>query len=190
MEYLKLRGLTKETATHFRLGLVKDPLAESAHDFMTGRLAIPYITQTGIVQIRFRAIPYDGVPGHPEPSPKMMSESGAKTTLYNVMALRPENQRIFICEGEADTWTAHQAGLPAVGVPGARAWKSVFAKAFKFRRVTILADNDDHGEGMEFGQKIQADIPGARIVLMEQGHDVNSFVQEHGEQALRDKVGL
>lgn len=188
--YLKARGITKETVERFRLGLVHDPLPDAGHDFMMSRLSIPYITITGIVQIRFRAVPYDGIPGNPEPSPKMLSEPGAKTTLYNVSALHPDNSTIYICEGEADTWTAHQAGLPAIGVPGARAWRNVFAKALKFRKAVILADNDDHGEGLEFAQKVQSDLSGARIVLMEKGMDVNSFVQEHGEQALREKVGL
>ncbi len=190
MEYLKLRGITKDTATYFRLGLVKDPLPESGHDFMTGRLAIPYITPMGIVQMRFRAIPYDGIPGNPEPSPKMMGEAGNANTLYNVTALNPLNQSIYVCEGESDTWSSHQAGLPTIGIPGARAWKTVFAKALKFRRVTVLADNDDHGEGLEFAQKVQADVRGTRIVLMEKGYDVNGFVREHGEQALRDKIGI
>lgn len=190
VNYLKLRGVTKETAAYFRLGLVKDPLPESGHDFMTGRLAIPYITQTGIVQMRFRAIPYDGIPGNPEPSPKMLSEADAGTTLYNVTALSPQNQTIYLCEGESDTWAAHQSNLPTIGVPGARAWKRVFSRAFKFRRLVILADNDDHGEGLEFAQKVQADVRGTRIVLMPKEYDVSKFVNEEGEQALRSLVGV
>ena len=87
VEYLKLRGITKEVAQYFKLGLVEDPIPESGHDFQIGRLAIPYITQTGIVQIRFRALPYDGIPGNPEPSPKIKSEAGAGTTMFNVRSL-------------------------------------------------------------------------------------------------------
>lgn len=188
--YLRLRGITKETAQSFRLGLVKDPLPESGHDFQKDRLAIPYITPTGIVQIRFRAIPYDGVPGHPEPSPKIRGEAGASQTMYNVSAFASIEGVIAICEGEIDTMTAVQAGINAVGIPGANAWQSLYARAFKFRKVVILADNDDHGQGLKFAEKVQSDVRGSRIVLMPEGHDVNSFVVEYGEEELRMKVGI
>lgn len=190
VNYLKLRGITKETAQFFRLGLVNDPPSDAGHDFMVGRLSIPYITHTGIVQIRFRAIPYDGIPGNPEPSPKMMSEAGAKNTIYNVSALAPTNTTVYVAEGESDTWSAHQAGLPTIGFPGARAWRSVFARALKFRRIIILADNDDHGEGMEFAQKVQGDVRGAQIKLMDKGYDVNRMLVDFGIEGLRKKVGL
>lgn len=188
VSYLKARGISKEAATYFRLGVVNEVLPESGHDFQKGRLSIPYMTPTGIVQIRFRAIPYDGIPGNPEPSPKIKSEAGATTTLYNVNAL--DSQVVCICEGEFDTMTCRVAGLSAVGVPGAQAWDKVFARAFKFRKVVILADNDDHGEGLKFAEKVQADVRGARIVLMDKGHDVNSYAVEFGLDALRDKVNL
>lgn len=190
ISYLKARGITKEVADYFQLGLVNDVLPESGHDFQKGRISIPYITQTGIVQIRFRALPFDGVPGNPEPSPKMKSEAGAGTTMYNVTALNGVGGLLAVCEGEFDTMTAHMAGIPAIGIPGAQAWQSLFSLALKFRKVAILADNDDHGEGMKFAERVQADVRGARIILMPEGHDVNSFVVENGIDALRQKVGL
>lgn len=189
INYLKARGITKDTATYFRLGLVENPLPESGHDFQKGRLAIPYMTPTGIVQVRFRAIPYDGVPGNPEPSPKMKSEAGAGMTMYNVSAFMQTEGMIAICEGEFDTMTAVQAGINAIGIPGANAWQRLYGRAFKFRKVVILADNDDHGEGLKFAETVQADIRGSRIVLIDSGHDVNSYVAAFGEHALRLKVG-
>lgn len=110
--------------------------------------------------------------------------------MYNVGVLTSTQDVIAICEGEFDTMSAQQAGIPAVGIPGANSWNHVFARAFKFRKVVILADNDDHGEGMKFAEQVQADVRGARIVLMDAGHDVNSFMVEYGEEALRDKVGI
>lgn len=188
--YLKARGLTKETVQFFRLGVVSDPPSDAGHDFMVGRISIPYVTPTGIVQMRFRAVPKDGIPGGPEASPKMMSEPGAKTTIYNVAALNPNNTTLYLAEGESDTWSAHQAGLPCIGIPGARAWRSVFANALKFRKIVVLADNDDHGEGLEFGQKVQADLRGTRIVMMDKGYDVNKMLIDYGPEGLRKKVGL
>lgn len=185
MTYLAKRGITSETADYFRLGLVDDPIPE--HEFNKGRLSIPYITQTGIVQIRFRALPYDGIPGNAEPSPKMKSEAGVGVTIYNVSALYSSEPDIFVCEGEPDTWSAHQAGLPVIGIPGANAWQSVYARVLRFRRVRVLADNDDHGEGLKFAETVQQ-ATRAGVTLMPKGHDVNSFLMENGEEELRKLV--
>lgn len=189
-KYLSNRGITKEVATYFRLGFVgSDPFP--GHEFKENRLAIPYIAPTGIVQMRFRAIPKDGVLGNPEDSPKMLSLSGSATMLYNARALaESDSDTIIICEGEPDTWVANQI-YPAVGIPGAEAWEKlrVVSRAFRFRKTIILADNDDKGEGLKLAQKIQADIKAARIILMPEEHDVNSFVLEYGLDALREKIG-
>lgn len=170
------------------MGLVEDPLPESGHDFQKGRLSIPYITPTGIVQIRFRAIPYTGIPGDPEPSPKMKSEVGAGSTIYNATALSIPHNVIAVCEGEFDTMSAVQAGIPAIGIPGANAWQDVYSRLLRHRKVIILADNDDHGEGMKFAEKVQGSTRGARIVLMPQGEDVNSFMMKNGSEELYSYV--
>lgn len=188
ISYLKARGITKETAQFFRLGLVEESHVDSGHDFQVGRLAIPYVTPTGVVQIRFRALPYDGIPGNAEPSPKIKSEAGATTTIYNVRALTEGHETVAVCEGEFDTMSAVQAEIPAIGIPGANAWDKTFPLALKFRKVVILADNDDHGEGLKFAEQIVSSVRGARIVLMDKGHDVNSYLTEFGEEALKKKV--
>jgi DNA primase len=120
----------------------------------------------------------------------MKSESGAGSTIYNVMALTSNVDTIYVCEGEFDTISAVQAGLPAIGIPGANSWQSVYGRLLRFRRVVILADNDDHGEGMKFAETVQSSTRGARIVLMPQGEDVNSFLVKNGEEELRKHVGL
>jgi DNA primase len=188
-KYLLNRGITNEAMTYFRLGYVgSDP--SPGHEFMERRLSIPYITPTGIVQIRFRAIPEDGIPGNPEVSPKMLSVANSGTMLYNTRDLLDSNPTVAICEGEPDTWSARMLGIPAVGIPGAKAWEKIknVRRAFRFRKVIILADNDDKGEGLELAQTIQADIRNARIILMPEGHDVNSFVRDNGLDALKSMI--
>lgn len=170
------------------MGLVKDPFPESGHDFQVGRLAIPYITQTGIVQLRFRALPYDGIPGNPEPSPKMKSEAGVSGTIYNARALLNTSDILAVCEGEPDTWSMHEAGISAIGIPGANAWQKIYGRILRYRRVAVIADNDDHGEGMKFAETVQQDVRGARIILMPKDYDANSFLVEFGKEALREKV--
>lgn len=186
--YLQNRGITKPIADYFQLGLVENPDPESGHDFMIGRLAIPYITPTGIMQIRFRAIPEGGLPGGPEASPKIKSEAGASNTLYNVSVLTGTATEVAICEGEFDTMTVQQAGIPAVGVAGAQAWQDLYYRAFLYRRVIIVADNDDHGEGLKFAEKVQASVRGSRIVLMPSGYDANSCFVNIGRDEFRKVI--
>lgn len=185
LTYLVKRGLTRETVESFRLGLVKEPYPDSGHDFQVDRLSIPYITQTGIVQVRFRAIPYTGIPGDPEPSPKMKSEVGAGSTIYNARALMQSEGYLAVCEGEFDTMSAVQAGINAIGIPGATNWQNVYSRVLMYRKVIVLADNDDHGEGMKFAEKVQNGNRGIRIVLMPKGEDVNSYLVKFGEDELR-----
>lgn len=188
-KYLSNRGITNEVATYFRLGFVgNDPFP--GHEFKENRLAIPYITPSGIVDIRFRAIPQDGIPGNPEDSPKMLSIEGTPTLMYNTRAFMEDSPVMAICEGEPDTWVANQI-IPSVGVPGAQSWEKIhmIKRGFRFRKVVILADNDDKGDGLKLAKQIRSDISGSRIILMPPGHDVNSFVLKSGLQALKDMIG-
>ena len=193
-KYLSNRGITKQAMSYFRLGYVPhdvDPFP--GHEFLGGRLVIPYITPTGIVQMRFRAIPDGGIVGNPEDSPKYKSEVGAAVTLFNTRDLFANSGIVAITEGEIDAITAHMAGIPSIGIPGATNWSKnsrIFSRAFRYRKVVILADNDDKGEGRKFAEEVQKSVKGSKIIMMDEGYDVNKFVQENGIQALRDKVGL
>lgn len=188
LTYLAKRGLTRETISLFRLGLVEEPHPESGHDFLTGRLVIPYITQTGIVQLRFRALPFTGIPGDSEPSPKIMGEGGVKTTIYNAISLLNPEGTLCVCEGEFDTMSASQAGFTAIGIPGANAWDKVYGLILRYRKVVILADNDDHGEGLKFAKTVRESVRGSRIKLMPEGEDVNSLLVKLGTDGLREYI--
>lgn len=98
---------------------------------------------------------------------------------------------IYITEGQTDTIACWQAGCAAVGLPGATTWQKnarIFGRIFANRRVTVLADNDDEGAGMDFANDIYRTLGGCRIVLMPRGHDVSSYLLEYGEEALREKI--
>jgi DNA primase len=184
--YLAMRKISPEAQTYFRLGFVKD--AEEGDEFEVGRLSIPYITPTGVVGLKFRAIPLNGIPGNPEDSPKYKYRTGFTTTIFNTRDLQRQEQLVCITEGELDTVSAWMAGYPSVAVPGVKNWRPVFARAFRFRKVAILADNDDSGQGLEFARMVQKDIHGSRIVLMPDGMDVNKLVVEDGLEALKRMV--
>ena len=67
-DYLKSRGIPMETARLARLGVVVE--AEVGHEAYQGRLSIPYVTKTGVVDLRFRSL-------NPAVEPKYMGLTGA-----------------------------------------------------------------------------------------------------------------
>lgn len=169
----------------FRLGYVADPLV--GHEYLKGRLCIPYLTPAGVTELKFRKVD-DG-----ENGPKYLYASGSKADrIYNAHALFDDRDYVCICEGEIDAITAEQAGLPSVGIPGVDNWKPFFSRVFAgYDRVLILADADDqHGQGENFAHALGDYIPNSRVVLMPEGEDVNSFYQAEGAEALRRKAGI
>jgi DNA primase len=185
--YLRKRGLSQDSAASFQLGVVESHFP--GHERYAGRLVMPYITPGGVDGASFRCI--DHVDCKAVHNDKYLWPSGIDRRIFNTRALDEDSTFIAICEGEIDTITAVQAGIPAVGVPGAKAWQRWWARCFKgYDTVFILADSDDDGAGREMADKISGHLPAARTVMMPDGHDVNSFVLEHGPDALKARLGL
>jgi len=177
-EYLAGRGLSLNDAATVRLGLVEEPL--TGHEQFRGRLAIPYITPSGVVDIRFRAI------GPQEP--KYMGMPGVQTRLYNVNALLTAEGYIAVTEGEIDAITLnYKCGIPSIGVPGANSWKRHYSRLLQdFETVFIFADGDQPGS--DFAKKIAQEVQGVTIVNMPEGHDVNSMYLQAGSDWFAEKV--
>lgn len=180
--YVAARGITKEAARQFGLGVVRVPA--QGHEMYVGRLTFPYYTTTGISTIRFRFLGDHKAEGQR----KFIALTGDTSRLYNITSAINDT-KVYVCEGETDTIAATMAGLCAIGVPGATSWKSAFARVLRNREVVVLADNDDGGEGRKFADEIVASVDQGEIVLMDKGHDVCSYVQQYGLSALREKVG-
>ncbi len=178
-EYLLSRQLSVEEAKVFHLGVVEDPLP--GHEAYKGRLAIPYITPSGVVDIRFRGI-------HNE-DPKYMGLVGAKTTMFNTQACFVADKYICVTEGEFDcimmtVKTMH----PTIGIPGANNWKPHYAKILDdFDTVIVLADGD--AAGLEFGKKISRELGNVNIVSMPEGEDVNSVMIKRGSDWIDERIG-
>lgn len=179
--YLAARGISKEAAVTHRLGFVAEPLV--GHERYEGRLAIPYLTPTCVADIRFRAISEDD-------SPKYLSREGAESHLYNVQAFEIDSDFIAICEGEMDTIISHSmCGIPTVGLAGANAWKSWYARAFAdYHKVFVLTDGDQPGR--DLGKKIAQQIDVAVVVSMPDGQDVNEVFLHEGREGVRGRIGL
>lgn len=183
------RKLTRETVERFLLGAVASP--ETSDEDARGMLAIPYLTPTGPVALRFRR------PPGKESGPKYWQPPGTELTIFNVQAFFNSDHLIVITEGEIDCMTVAQCGIPAVGIPGASAWKDHFQPLFEgYDRVIICADNDDkemkNGEhaGTKFAARVAKLVPGPEVVRMPSGHDVNSFFGEVGTAGLREYLGV
>ena len=177
-EYLLSRQLSVEEARVFHLGVVEDPLP--GHEAYTGRLAIPYITPSGVVDIRFR--------GMYNEDPKYMGLVGAKTTMFNTQACFVADKYICVTEGEFDCIMMSVKTLhPTIGIPGANNWKPHYAKILDdFDTVIVLADGD--AAGLEFGKKISRELGNVNIISMPEGEDVNSMMIKKGSGWIDERI--
>jgi len=85
--------------------------------------------------------------------------------------------------------------LPSVGVPGVKAWRPHFNRLFGgYRRVLVLADNDDKKDGsnpgMELAEKVLQEVEHAELIPLPLGSDVNSIVLDEGLDGLRRRLGI
>ena len=177
-DYLKNRGIPIEVARLASLGVVEEP--EVGHEQYIGRLAIPYITKTGVVDLRFRSL-------NPAVEPKYMGLTGAETKMYNVLDIEKANNFIGVCEGELDTVTMSGCvGIPCIGVPGANSWKKHYTRLLAdFERVFVFADGDQ--PGTEFARALARELP-VTIIQLPDGHDVNSMYVQEGAEYFHSRV--
>ncbi len=182
--YLSQRGIGKEAAARFRLGVVKSPV--KGHEGYYGRLAIPYLTPTGVTTFRFRCLREHNC--KIEGCPKYLGIDGHEPRLYNVNALFQDSDHLAIVEGELDTLTVQLAGVPAVGYQGVDAWKPEFCRAigYDYPDIIVPADtDDDEGQGRRAAKYI-ARMFGGRVVPWPDGFDANSLAQSNGLKAVKD----
>lgn len=177
-DYLSQRSLSVEEATIFHLGVVDEPLP--GHEQYQGKLSIPYITPSGVVDLRFRSI-------HGE-DPKYMGLLGAKTTMFNTQACFVADKYICVTEGEFDCIVMSvKTEHPTIGIPGANNWKPHYTRILDdFDIVIVLADGD--AAGLEFGKKISRELPNVTVISMPDGEDVNSVVTKQGSEWLDKRI--
>jgi DNA primase len=177
-DYLAERGISLEVARRVGLGVVLDPA--TGHEQYENRLSIPYITRTGVVDLRFRSMD--------STEPKYLGLQGAETHLYNVRAVGRASNQMFVCEGEIDTITLdYVVGLPAVGVPGVNNWKKHYTKILAdFERIFLFADGDQAGS--EFSKFLTKELGNVVSIQMPDAEDVNSMYVKHGAEYFHQKV--
>lgn len=178
-QYLRSRGLGPEAVTRFRLGVVRRPLV--GHEQYRGRLAIPYLTPAGVVNIRFRCLQSHDCKA--VDCPKYLSADGAGTNLFNVLDLKKDSPHIVVCEGEIDAMSFLLAGIPAVGVPGVDAWQKHFGRCLEDFEVVYSAGDGDKA-GSKFNSLLAREVK-ARPLRFPRGADANALYVQGGADALR-----
>lgn len=119
---------------------------------------------------------------------RFMNTAAAVPCLYNVDALKGQPERVLICEGESDTWTALSAGFPAVGSPGAKGFKAAWVESFRGlqdtggrSRAYLVMDADKAGEE---GERVIADLfqkaglPVPLKLILPPGMDLTDFMKD------------
>lgn len=145
LDYIYGRGVTDETIRDFKLGAVKTPIDDGHRRFLGG-LVIPNFCASEdehAVGIKVRHLGDGDRPKYDQPH-------GVTARLFNLRALHRAGSWIAVTEGEMDCMILSQAGIPAVGVPGANQWKGHLYRnrIFDGMDVTLFADNDDAGQAL------------------------------------------
>ena len=151
----------------------------------------------------FLVIPYllDGLPVYLKARPpvskaeaerlelvRFLNTAARVPCLYNADALKGHPEKVLICEGESDTWTALSYGFAAVGSPGASGFKSSWVESFwgiideaGRSRVYLVMDADKAGEEGEVviaGLFKTAGLPVPLKLILPPGMDLTDFMKE------------
>lgn len=186
LPYLQKRGIDRATASSRGLGFVAEPI--QGHKPAQGRLAIPYVTPSGVIGFNFRCIE-DHKCRDIEKHSKYWKASGSEPEPYGVLDIFKDSLDINVSEGELDCITLSElCGLPSIGIPGAQYWKPWWKLVLSdFQRVFIWADGDEAGKS--FSQKLQKELGRAAIpVVIPSGEDVNALYLKYGPERIRSMV--
>lgn len=180
-EFAAERGLSEEQVNQFELGVCDEPLP--GHEQFRNHISIPYLTPTGTVAMKFRAL-------DPSAKAKYNAPAGQPHHLYNVASLWSKKKYVTVCEGEFDTIHADAAGLNAVGISGTSGFKDYFARCLDgFGTVYVVLDNDLESEegrnpGQDAARKLCERLPNARNIVLPAGVDISDYVAVNGLDAL------
>ena len=96
---------------------------------------------------------------------RFLNTAGKVPCLYNVdaLAVQPVPDRVLICEGESDTWTALSYGFAAVGSPGANNFKPAWVEGF--RGFVTDAIDEERAAILEFEGGLSREEAESRAVL-------------------------
>jgi DNA primase len=190
LAYFARRGLDDQALSTFRIGTVLEPA--EGHEIYTGRAVLPYITPTGVVNLKFRCVEdHERCKDHGHE--KYYSLSGYGTRLYNVLALTKDSPVIAITEGEIDAISLqYKLDIPTVAYPGATQWRGNphWPLIFEgYETVYVIADGDKPGQ--DAAKEVASTMRNAEIVQCQDGEDANSTcLTEGGRKWLAERLGV
>jgi DNA primase len=183
--YLETRGLSLAVARTAGLGVVDREILD--YRSLAGRLAIPYFTDGGPVNMVFRCMQSHDCKSLPDHG-KYVRATGGGVNLYNVQAYREAENFICVTEGEIDALSCKAMGIPAIAVPGAENWKDHWNLVFQdFESIYVLQDGD--AAGKKFGLRVKKELGASRFDMPE-GEDVNSAMVKYGYSFFKDLLEL
>ncbi|MFI0985000.1 toprim domain-containing protein [Streptomyces exfoliatus] len=182
--YLLDRGIGRDEAATFRLGVVGDD-SFPGHERFRGMLAIPYLDRHGApLTLRFRCVEEHDHRAHFHG--KYNSIKGDPPRIYGVDSIHRAEGVLDVAEGEFDRVILEKVGLHAVALPGASLWLGRHRRMLAgFNVVRVWGDPDE--AGAELISKITASLRQARGIRLRIG-DVTETYMQGGAPALLDLI--
>jgi len=156
-----------------------------------GFLVIPYLKAGRPVYLKVRP-PVSKEDAERLKLVRFLNTAAAVPCLYNVDALAGNPDKVLICEGESDTWTALSNGFAVVGTPGAKNFKAAWVEDFRGfidaddrSRVYLALDKDTAGAE---GSRVIADLfrkaglPVPLKLAIPAGKDLSEYMKEGKSQ--------
>ena len=152
-----------------------------------GFLVIPYMLNGRPVYLKARP-PISKAEAERLELVRFLNTAARVPCLYNIDALKGHPEKVLICEGESDTWTALSYGFAAVGSPGAKGFKAAWVESFRGlqdaggrSRVYLVMDADKaggEGERVIADLFLKAGLPVPLKLILPPGMDLTDFMKE------------
>ena len=182
-EWFKTRSISQQTLDDLRVGQGKEYMPQTGKQENT--IQFNYFVGGDLVNIKYR----DG-------RKNFKLYKGAEKVFYNIDSIVGYTDCVIV-EGEMDVLALHEAGIPnAISVPNGATLNSNNLEYldncidyFEDKEKIILAvDTDDAGQALqrELVRRLGAEV--CYIVTFGKCKDANEYLQEHGKEALVDKI--
>jgi hypothetical protein len=171
-QYFKEHGITQASIKKFDITYNKKKIIFPIKD-----------TEGNVLFNKYRYLDFD----KSKDGPKFSYDEGSTSCLFNVGVL-PENNYVFLVEGEPDCIRLDQEGIAAVcGTSGAGTFKEEWLELFDGKKVFVVYDNDKAGD--EGSAKILDLLPTAIPIRLPDGFkDICEYFGEHTKDEFRDLV--
>ena len=179
-KYLAMRGWPAEIAQEFSLSVVTDSagVRRVRHPYFAptssgGKWAVTFYQDRGPKQVDRKWLNPVGVASYP----------------YNLRSLERDNLRaLVVCEGPADTITAHLAlegvaDVACIGIAGVGHWRKEWACLLEGLLIVVAMDNDEAGE--QLVMKVKESSPNGVIVVRPKGKDLSEMLLSSGLDEVR-----